>query len=336
MYVKKAVLTLLISALMIGMSWGQNKLRLFKSNNEMMGYRNHLGEVVIAPQFSKARPFNEGLAAVQKNGQWGFINQQGTYIVKPLYQDASSFRGGFAKIWYDKRWGMVNKQGKVTIPVKYDKLSHIFGRGNVPTHMAKAKQNEMFGVLDKNTGKRLTPFQYQYIATRLIEERLTVQDKAGKYGFLNKNGQQVVACQYDQVKSFSKGKALVEQNGKRFFISPSGEFLRAYDARKDAPVYLIVQEPPTPKGGKAQMEAYIEKNLQYPAQAKAKNIKGKVILRFVVEQDGQLSNIKVVKGLGNGCNEEAIRLLKASSPWNPGKQRGKTVRVRQTFLVRFK
>lgn len=336
MYVTRAVVILLVGILTMSVGWGQSSLRLFKSKNGMMGYRNHLGEVAISPQFSKARPFTEGLAAVQKNGQWGFINKQGNYIIKPLYQDASSFRGGFAKVWYDKLWGMVNAQGKVTIPVKYTKLNHIFGRGNVPTHMARAKQNGAFGVLDKNTGKRLSPFQYQYIATRLIEERLTVQDKAGKYGFLNKNGQQVVACQYDQVKSFSKGKALVEQNGKRFFISPSGEFLRVYDARKDAPVYLIVQQPPTPKGGKAQMEAYIEKNLQYPAQAKANNIKGKVILRFVVEQDGQLSNIKVVKGLGNGCNEEAIRLLKASSPWNAGKQRGKAVRVRQTFLVRFK
>lgn len=336
MYVKKAVIALLVSTLMTSVCWGQNSLKLFKSKNGMMGYRSHLGEVAIPPQFSKARPFAEGLAAVQKNGQWGFINQQGTYVIKPLYQDASSFRGGFAKIWYDKHWGMVNKQGKVTIQVKYTKLNHIFGRGNVPTHMAKAKQNGMFGVLDKNTGKRLTPFQYQYIATRLIEERLTVQDKAGKYGFLNKNGQQVVACEYDRVKNFSKGKALVYQNGKRFFITPSGEFLRAYDVQKDAPVYLIVQQPPTPKGGKAQMETYIEKNLQYPAQAKAKNIKGKVILRFVVEQNGQLSNIKVVKGLGNGCDKEAIRLLKASSPWNPGKQRGKVVRVRQTFLVSFK
>lgn len=333
---KKTTSILLLFILINSIGWSQDVPKLFKSKNGLMGYRNHLGEVIISAQFSKARPFAEGLAAVQKNGQWGFINLRGEYLIKPLYQDAGSFRGGFAKIWYNRLWGMVNTKGKITVPTKYAKLDHIFGRGNMPTQMAMAKQNGLFAIIDKTTGKQVSPFQYQYIANRLIEERLRVRDKTGKYGFLNKNGQQVVACKYDRVKDFVQGKALVYQNNKGFFINPSGDVLRAYDAQKDAPVFLIVEHPPTPKGGKANMETYIEQNLQYPAKAKANHIKGKVILRFIVELNGQLSHIKVVRGLGNGCDKEAIRLLKASSPWNPGRQKGKPVRVKQTFLVHFK
>lgn len=313
------------------------KPKLFRAKNGLMGYKSYLGDVVVQPQFDKARSFAEGLAAVKKNGQWGFINYKGKYIVKPYYQKALSFRDGYAKVGYDNRWGVIDKSGQLTIPLNYTQLIFILGENHKPTRLAKVEKAGMFGLVDKITGKQLTPYQYKKVATRFISHRLKVQNKQNKYGFLNRNGQQIATCQYDEVTDFRpNGMALVRKSNKQFYIDNSGKYLRAYNKEKDAPVYVVVENPPDPKNGKVKMEEYIDENLKYPAQAMQKKVSGLVILQFVVERNGSLTNFKVLKGLGYGCDKEALRLLKASAPWKAGKQRGKPVRTRMTYVVNFR
>ncbi len=73
----------------------------------------------------------------------------------------------------------------------------------------------------------------------------------------------------------------------------------------------------------------------YPAEAKKYNIQGRVIVSFIIEKDGSLTNIKVMRGLGYGFDEEAVRVLKLSPKWNPGLQCGVPVRVMYTFPIVF-
>lgn len=80
---------------------------------------------------------------------------------------------------------------------------------------------------------------------------------------------------------------------------------------------------------------YMKKNIKYPRQARRMGIEGKVFLSFVVNEDGSISDIQVVKGIGAGCDEEAVRILKGSPKWSPGKQRGIAVKQKLTFPVRF-
>lgn len=89
-------------------------------------------------------------------------------------------------------------------------------------------------------------------------------------------------------------------------------------------------------GGQDGWSAYVSKNLRYPEEARNKNIYGRVTVRFVVEKDGSISNIKVLRGIGGGCDEEAIRLLQASPRWKPGKDNGKPVRVSYIMPIAFK
>jgi protein TonB len=81
---------------------------------------------------------------------------------------------------------------------------------------------------------------------------------------------------------------------------------------------------------------YVSKNIEYPKQARRMGIEGKVFVQFVVDKDGSLSDVKVIKGIGAGCDEEAIRVLKESPKWTPGKQRGRPVRVRMSLPIFFK
>lgn len=101
-------------------------------------------------------------------------------------------------------------------------------------------------------------------------------------------------------------------------------------------IHQFVQEMPSPVGGLAAFYKYLGQNLKYPAQARRIGIEGRVFLSFVVEKDGSLTDISVMKGIGAGCDEESVRVLENAPSWNPGKQRGNPVRVRYAFPVVFK
>lgn len=101
-------------------------------------------------------------------------------------------------------------------------------------------------------------------------------------------------------------------------------------------IFTIVEDQPVPKGGMAAFYEYIGKKLKYPAQARRMGIEGKVFVEFVVDKDGTITDVKAIKGIGAGCDEEAIRVIQASPKWNPGKQRGRPVKVRMILPITFK
>lgn len=81
---------------------------------------------------------------------------------------------------------------------------------------------------------------------------------------------------------------------------------------------------------------YISKSLKYPNAAKRENVEGRVYVQFIVNTDGSLTDVQVTKGIGFGCDEEAIRVIENAPKWTPGKQRGKPVRVRMSLPIIFK
>ncbi|MGD9327781.1 MAG: TonB family protein [Cyclobacteriaceae bacterium] len=101
-------------------------------------------------------------------------------------------------------------------------------------------------------------------------------------------------------------------------------------------IFTIVEDQPTPKGGMAAFYEYVGKKLKYPAQARRMGIEGKVFVEFVVDKDGTITNVQTIKGIGAGCDEEAKRVIEASPKWNPGKQRGRPVKVRMILPITFK
>jgi len=100
-------------------------------------------------------------------------------------------------------------------------------------------------------------------------------------------------------------------------------------------IFTAVEKSPSFPGGEGAFGKYLGKNIKYPAVARENNVQGRVILTFVVERDGSLTDIKVVRGIGSGCDEEAIRVLKASPKWTPGIQNCRPVRVQYSIPVNF-
>ena len=101
-------------------------------------------------------------------------------------------------------------------------------------------------------------------------------------------------------------------------------------------IFTIVEDQPQPKGGMAAFYEFIGKKLKYPAQARRMGIEGKVFVEFVVDKDGTITDVKAIKGIGAGCDEEAIRVIQSSPKWNAGKQRGRPVKVRMILPITFK
>lgn len=101
-------------------------------------------------------------------------------------------------------------------------------------------------------------------------------------------------------------------------------------------IFKIVEEMPAFPGGEAKLMEYVAKNVKYPQIARETGVQGRVYVNFVVEPDGSVSNVSVLRGIGGGCDEEAIRVVKNMPKWKPGKQRGKAVRVSYMLPVNFK
>lgn len=103
----------------------------------------------------------------------------------------------------------------------------------------------------------------------------------------------------------------------------------------DDEVFVVAEEQAEFPGGVDSMFAYIHKNLKYPELAKEKGIQGRVFVQFVIEKDGSISNVKILRGIGGGCDEAAMEMIKNMPKWKPGKQRGKPVRFQYVLPIKF-
>lgn len=129
-----------------------------------------------------------------------------------------------------------------------------------------------------------------------------------------------------------------------------GVDLGILDAYGDGPIAPPVVEAPPPKeqvfdrveqmpqfgSGDKELMEYLAKNIKYPAIARENGIQGTVVVQFVVDKDGSITQPQVVRGIGGGCDEEALRVVKGMPKWQPGKQQGREVKVKFTLPIRFR
>ena len=101
-------------------------------------------------------------------------------------------------------------------------------------------------------------------------------------------------------------------------------------------VYMVCDQMPMYPGGMQELMKFLQKNIQYPQDAEEKGIQGRVIVQFVVEKDGSIKDIKVVRGIDPSLDKEALRVINAMPKWEPGKHKGEAVSVKYTVPVNFK
>ena len=128
------------------------------------------------------------------------------------------------------------------------------------------------------------------------------------------------------------------QEGTGEDVSVPGDAGTGPVEEKAPEIFTVVEQMPEFPGGAAEMMKYIQKNIHYPEIEKEAGITGRCFVKFVVETDGSISNVEVLKGVpgGGGCDKEAVRVIKSMPKWNIGKQNGRPVRVYFNVPISFR
>lgn len=113
------------------------------------------------------------------------------------------------------------------------------------------------------------------------------------------------------------------------------EIVKREEVVEEEQIFTIVEDMPSFPGGEAELFKYLGKSIKYPQMAQDASISGVVYVTFVVGKDGKISDAKVLRGIGGGCDEEALRVVRSMPAWKPGKQRGKPVTVQYNLPIRF-
>lgn len=133
-----------------------------------------------------------------------------------------------------------------------------------------------------------------------------------------------------------------------FTISPVVQTLAQVETKPQQPVvekqqpqeepdelFMVVDEMPSFPGGDEARMKYLVENITYPETAKEEGAEGRVFVSFVVEKDGSITNVKLLRGFNKACDEEALRVIRNMPDWEPGKQRGQAVRVQFNMPIHF-
>jgi len=143
----------------------------------------------------------------------------------------------------------------------------------------------------------------------------------------------------------SKSSPIVEKSNKKVETKAEKqkvekrvkeEAVQKTETDSEDKVFQVVEVMPSFPGGDKARIKYLSGAVEYPKEAKEKGVQGTVYVGFVVEKDGSVSDVKIMRGLGSGCDEAAMSAIEKMPKWNPGTQRGKAVRVGYTIPISFK
>jgi protein TonB len=105
--------------------------------------------------------------------------------------------------------------------------------------------------------------------------------------------------------------------------------------KKDKEVYKVVEKLPSYAGGDEARNKFLVENIKYPEAAMKNGIQGKVYVSFIIRADGSVTDVKIMRGIGGGCDEEALRVVKMMPKWIPGEQKGEAVDVAFNLPIKF-
>jgi protein TonB len=165
--------------------------------------------------------------------------------------------------------------------------------------------------------------------TKLVVEpdnKVTTDGSPSKEQFINATS--------STVTSTGNGGGEIDPNANNTIVEPVQEPVK--EEPKPETEIRWAEEMPSYPGGQDALYSVISSNINYPDIAKRAGIIGKVLLSFVIEKDGSVSNIRIERGIGGGCDEEAIKAVSKLDKWNPGIQNGRPVRVRMMIPIFFR
>ncbi len=205
----------------------------------------------------------------------------------------------------------------------------IYIHGKVSDENGKPLHKAVVEVLTKNTVST-TDEKGEYEINASLGDKLSFSAEGFETSVINFGSKSVINVELKRVS----GLKILEKSDKieEIVVIGRSETNRGLDNDE---IFNTVEDNPMYPGGVKELYAFINRNLKYPVEAQQANVSGKVFAQFVVRQDGSISDIKILKGMGFGCDEETVRVIAQMPKWKPGKQNGRPVNVRFTMPVAF-
>jgi hypothetical protein len=173
---------------------------------------------VLSSWYSEIRPFVDDYSIVMQSDRYSFINKEGKQITL-LYEKVYPFSEERAKIYNNGRWGFIDKNGKLVVPTIYDAAWDFNGA------VAKIKKDNKYAFID-NTGEVITDW---YERVNSFSNGYALVYFAGKWGYINTDGELAIECKFDQAFAFTDGKAIVINEGESYYINKKGEKIGKVD-----------------------------------------------------------------------------------------------------------
>lgn len=264
---------------------------------------NNLSDVLLIG-FHQRLKFTEHfdlLIGQDLNGKWGFVDLKQQNQSSYFYDQAPlRLASGYYKVHQPQGVGICTGWGKPVTECRYDSLSSLTFFQERAAKAALPSAGVVAAAYEVGMG---------------YDEWIAVDEKGQSVYF--KGG---------QVQTPADLKRVVEEVADPFLVSTI-----------DGPVYSLAEvgTPPAFPGGDSALEAYLLNNLRYPRLAKEVGIQGMVLVEAIIETDGTIREATIKRGIGAGTEEEALRLIKSSPKWRPGRRLGVPVRVKRFIPVRF-
>ncbi|MBO5830452.1 MAG: energy transducer TonB, partial [Alistipes sp.] len=262
--------------------------------------------------------------------KWGWVDVRGNVVIPLIYDDNDAIydESGdnsyyfwsddwICLVWKDGKCGGINSKGEVVIPIIYD-----------PEDVERTEDNEMILFNDPmyyyysasgellKTEERVAPIVNHKADIEVLEDVLTIVSNDTKI--------EVPQALYVEELTFD---TIV------FDVKPE----EVVDTIVEEEVLFTVEEMPTYQGGDlSKFRNWVQSNVKYPQIAMENGIQGNVVVKFIIEKDGTLSNVQVLQSPDQALSDAVIQVLRKSPKWKPGKQRNKPVRVTFTLPVAFK
>lgn len=230
---------------------------------------------------------------------------------------------------------------------KYIGLQNAVFDGQIVGKISKKTWNKLIKKYTKYSFLKL-PLSYKTLASDLSKANLTMKvngkTKVIKNALEGPEFLNQLCLEIEQLisKGINWDKNSFKQNKSNYKYdnliedeSNNTQTIEAVENIDENKIYTFAEHMPEFIGGYNAMTKYINSNIEYPQMAKEVGVRGKVICAFVVEKNGEISNVKVMRGIGYGCDEEAVRVLKNMPNWKPGFQNGKPIRVNFNIPIAF-
>ncbi len=328
------------------------------------GFLNASGKVVVPCQYDDLNLVTPTLIVAQKGRYVGAIDTTAKTIIPFKYEtlQVCSYRfNGIPRINFiaqkGARTSLINEQNQRLISGKNLQIKLLSPWKNEGTHcLFSIKKRRKLALFHSEKQKMLTSYRYTTIG--IPKKGLIVASKGkNRFGYLDLNGQEVIPFVYQQATNFRGRAAIVQLSNEYFFINYRGKIIEKteksnfddWQGKLNRDISLDEEPPPPPplirapvkkRSGKQSQkkyipdpirpdgfEQYLKKHLKYPKRALKYRVEGQVRVRALVNSQGDLTDIEVVEGLGYGCDQEAIRLLKNSPKWTPASYDSKRYQI---------